>query len=468
MKPIEIAYRADGGADIGFGHLMRVKALADILGRERGLFKHTLVTKTDSSNLTEELKRCFNSIVLIDDEEDDFKNCKKLNRIAFDSIVLDGYDLTLDYQKQLTFLDTTTYLVSDYPSKTAVDVVISPNGGLNPLEYEAQDSTQFYLGAEYAPIQKTFLNTLRCDKQNEVFICFGGSDPADYTRKIIRNLSDYPLKLSIVVGKLYKYTDELKKELKSANIQSEVYSNISAEQMKVLMCRAEVGITSASTIAYEFLSQNHKLFILQTADNQKNFYSYLVKSKLAKPFTIEQFSNLSHVTFKRTALFNSLLIKRIQWVFLKDAIKVRRVVENDSKLILEWANDPYIREQSYNSDPISLSEHSSWFEKQVQSADVLFLVFELKGKPFGQVRYTIEQETATINYSISKDFRGLGLAYFMVKKSIESLRINSNKVSNILAFVKKTNIASNKIFIQLNFEQKELGSSNSNCFYLKI
>mgnify|MGYP003325656691 CR=1 FL=1 len=46
---------------------------------------------------------------------------------------------------------------------------------------------------------------------------------------------------------------------------------------------------------------------------------------------------------------------------MDNKFSLRKVIIEDEALILKWANDPLVREGSFNSSIISKEEHHNWF-----------------------------------------------------------------------------------------------------------
>lgn len=64
---------------------------------------------------------------------------------------------------------------------------------------------------------------------------------------------------------------------------------------------------------------------------------------------------------------------------------------------------------------------------------------------------SIKHGVATIDYSIDKDHRRKGLGKEIVKKAIFEIKRDYLDLSIIRAEVKTDNVASNKLFVKLNF-----------------
>jgi UDP-2,4-diacetamido-2,4,6-trideoxy-beta-L-altropyranose hydrolase len=132
-------------------------------------------------------------------------------------------------------------------------------------------------------------------------------------------------------------------------------------------------------------------------------------------------------------------------------IETRLAELSDSPLYFSWANDPDVRANSFNQNPILLADHENWFHKMLQSKDHILLLFSIEANHFGQLRFALSNDDALINYSIAKEFRGKGLSTKMIQHSITYLKHHFPQIKNITAKVKPENIASRKAFESCNF-----------------
>ena len=107
---------------------------------------------------------------------------------------------------------------------------------------------------------------------------------------------------------------------------------------------------------------------------------------------------------------------------MNDRQLLRKVNKNDEELLFIWANDPAVRRWSFNKDPITLDEHKNWFTKILNDENVLFWIFEVESTPQGLVRLHKNNNEVTLNYLISPESRGKGLANKMLILTMPEIR----------------------------------------------
>jgi len=147
-------------------------------------------------------------------------------------------------------------------------------------------------------------------------------------------------------------------------------------------------------------------------------------------------------------------------------IKFRMAGIEDAKLIYDWANDVEVREASFYSEPIKWETHLNWLTKKLNDKNSLFLVFYQESKPVGLVRIEDSGE-AIIGITIDYRFRGKKLAPILLNKACSVFWGKSDQ--SILAFIKKTNLASVKSFEKAGFKfyRNDTVNGNACSVYIK-
>lgn len=136
-------------------------------------------------------------------------------------------------------------------------------------------------------------------------------------------------------------------------------------------------------------------------------------------------------------------------------LSLRKVNSNDVELIFHWANDPDVRNNSFNTNEKVWDEHVKWFHKKIQT-DSIWFILEKEDKPVGVIRFDKGDNSYILNYSIAKEFRGFGYGKKIVELGIEDLQLQKKGINVIEAHVKINNTASQKIFNSLGFEKSFL------------
>jgi UDP-2,4-diacetamido-2,4,6-trideoxy-beta-L-altropyranose hydrolase len=178
----EVFIRADGGPQIGLGHLVRCSALAHMLKDD---FSISFFCKEIPENLQDEFQQNDYFVVIINHEDQFF------SQISGDSIVvLDGDGFDTDYQQRIKVSGARLVCIDSLHNREFLaDLIISHAPGITSDDYKAQPYTRFALGIKYALLRPSFLEqaekTRILTKIEKVFICFGGADPLNITEKVL-------------------------------------------------------------------------------------------------------------------------------------------------------------------------------------------------------------------------------------------------------------------------------------------
>lgn len=314
MNKRKIFFRADAGAQIGYGHFIRTLALADMLRED---FDCTFFTQSPSEYQQKEAEKVCPLIAL---PSDDSKFDKFLEYLTGDEIVvLDNYFFTSEYQKRIKEKGCKLVCIDDMHDKHYYADVVINHGLTDKSLFDTEPYTRLCLGLDYALLRKPFLQKVDETKREKGhwFICFGGSDWNNLTYKYASFLaiSGIASKISIVVGDRYKHQEMLKPLSGVA-----IHRNLSADEMSDLLLMSEYAILPCSSICIEALSRGCKVCAGYYVDNQEDFYHALAIGCLIYPLgnmlkitdVRSSFSNLFISSFP--ACFN---VENIKWNCLK-------------------------------------------------------------------------------------------------------------------------------------------------------
>jgi RimJ/RimL family protein N-acetyltransferase len=139
---------------------------------------------------------------------------------------------------------------------------------------------------------------------------------------------------------------------------------------------------------------------------------------------------------------------------------VRQASIEDAQLYFEWANDAAVRANSYQTADIGWDNHVKWFEAAIDSKDNFMWLYTINGIPAAQMRLKIENNKATINYSVSASFRGRGLSKLLLQHTALKLSLEQNQLKCLLGWVKKNNLPSYRAFERCGYKiVEETGDS---------
>ena len=300
-----------------------------------------------------------------------------------------------------------------------------------------------------------------------LFICLGGADPHNDSLRVLQRCISlgYFQRYELVLGAAYPWQSVLTDYLRGQSAQVQRHRNLSAEDMAALMQRCPYAVCAPSTIAYEYAAIGGVLYLQQTADNQQDMRAYLLAAGLARDFARDFCPPAGDtgdtgdtgaaaeqaLRQRQRQTFDGRQAARLRRLFHGLHISLRPATAADCRQYFDWANDPAVRQQSYNSDPIPYEQHQRWFAaKLADPAETLYLL-SYGDQPLGQVRFSTAGEEAVISYALAAPFRGRGLAAPMLERAIAQLATERPALRRLLGYVKNSNEASGRVFAALDF-----------------
>ena len=117
--------------------------------------------------------------------------------------------------------------------------------------------------------------------------------------------------------------------------------------------------------------------------------------------------------------------------------------------IYALANEKSVRQNSINTEPISLQTHKEWFLARLNNKNCLIYVYRQNDELAGVCRIEKEQDGDfwVVSIDVAPKFRHQGIA----TKLLNSI-INKHKTKNFLAFVRTQNTKSAGLFTKLGFK----------------
>ena len=139
-------------------------------------------------------------------------------------------------------------------------------------------------------------------------------------------------------------------------------------------------------------------------------------------------------------------------------LTLRPASMDDVDILYEWRNDPEVRKWSFNTDEILYETHVQWLKSVLLRDDVEIYIMMENEIPVGQIRVTFCQDDVEIGYSIDKGCRGRNWGQKMITLMENKLRNDPRARRGgiyFVAYVKKRNEISKRIFERLNYQKEE-------------
>lgn len=256
---MKIAIRAEGGSNIGMGHIMRTLVLAKELSLNNEVF---YICKNISENKSGIIEIEKNGFYVYYFE----KNILELlTNIDVDILITDSYNVNKDYFIGIRKLVNYAIYIDDINSfDYPVDLVINQNINAEDFNY-----CQKYklLGLRYLMLREEFRNIPRkfIKKQvSDIMITMGGADTVGFTKTIVNWIKNLNFNFHVIIGPSFKDIDYFR-SMNFDNIK--LYFN--AKMIKV-MKKCDLAVSASGSSIYELLASGIPSLSVVIADNQIN------------------------------------------------------------------------------------------------------------------------------------------------------------------------------------------------------
>ncbi len=260
-KSMNILFRCDSSDKIGQGHIRRDLFLAKRLKGE--IFFAVRELENNANHLIEE--GGFHKIILKDNSFEELKRVILEKQIDF--VIFDHYEIDFDFEKKIKALKVKTASFDDTYAPHATDIVINANIFANKKRYHQE------VWIPKPLIDKRFFVKRRFFKNRikKVLIAFGGSDPKNYSFKILKYLPKN-WKITIV-------TTSSNKNIKKLKTVKNIKLIVDSNNMPKLFKMHDLIIISASTLSIEALASKTPFISILSAKNQTEVFKFLKQKR---------------------------------------------------------------------------------------------------------------------------------------------------------------------------------------------
>lgn len=336
--------RADAGAKIGSGHLMRSFALAQSWKASGG--KVIFITNCESAGLLERLQDEDFEVVEI---ENSYPNNSDLETILAVSknypkawCVVDGYHFDAEFQGAIRQNGNRVLVVDDtaHLDFYDADAILNQNINADEIKYNSPTETRFLLGTRFALLRSEFLEWQNWKREipktaGKILVTLGGGDFFNQTLKTIRAIECLKienLQVKAIVGAANPHLAELQNAVEISPVDIELI--YSADYMAELMAWADFCISAAGSTCWETAFLCLPSVLIVTAENQNGIAGGLNKTNFA--VNLGWFEQVSE-EFLAQEINKILLDKNRRWKMSKigreivDGYGAARIVEYLSK-----------------------------------------------------------------------------------------------------------------------------------------
>ena len=469
-------FRADATVAMGSGHVMRCLALAQAWNDAGGSSHFAVAQGTPAicKRLHSEGTRVLEISSAPGSEQDARELISAIGTGPGAWVVVDGYHFDSKYLRtlkeaglQLLLVDDTAQR-ADYPAQ----VILNQNPHAHRSLYRQRDAgSRLLLGPRYAMLRREFKQWRDFKREipihaRRVLITMGGSDPANVTPRVIASIEKISgLEVRVVVGG----DNPQSKELREAGLRLKNSTTFltDVKNMPELMAWADVAISAAGSTCWELCLLGLPAIVIDVAPNQAS-----VAQELARLGAALHLGSASSISGEHLApaLQQLLLSQNARFIMsrrqrllvdgrgvdrvmqaLRANLSLRKLEQQDRRLLWEWANDPAVRSVSFSTDPIPWEQHVKWFDsKLADSSNRHYVVQNGEEVPVGQVRCQLDGVRAVMSINLAPGLRGRGFGSAALELATDQL-FRDTPVKAIDAYVKPENEASVRLFTNAGF-----------------
>ncbi len=492
-----LVIRADASGGVGAGHVMRCLALAQAWQGRGG--RTVWIGHCPIEALRRRIRAAEAAFEPLErphpDPADLAATRASLSRIARESdaseiiwLVLDGMHFDPAYQEAVRPAEGRMLVIDDlaaWPQYHA-DLLLNQNLGAEGKQYLCDDHASFLLGPRYALLRREFLPQeswrrkpieLGPNRPARILVTLGGADSQNATSLALQGLErlDLPWEARVVLGVANPHAKTPAAPLSQRGRKVQLLSDV--HNMPEQMAWADVALSAAGGTCWEMAFMELPAAVIVLADNQR-----AVAEPLAEAGALVNLGPLADVTADRVAAELGVLCRDAKRRFamgetgrrLVDARGAQRVVAvmsaldeplPDDQLQLRlatsedllplWrlANDRAVRQFSLSPEPITLEEHTAWFQAKLAREETAIWVFDFHGLILATVRYDrVDPQTAEVSLLVAPAFRRRGLGTKLLQRNLRLIRDRLG-VKRLRAVVRQENIPSARIFAKTGFRQ---------------
>jgi UDP-2,4-diacetamido-2,4,6-trideoxy-beta-L-altropyranose hydrolase len=327
---MQIAIRADGGPDIGYGHLTRSSALAREVF-ERG---HTVTVATTTPTVARNVFPPETTTAALSSRGDPQPFVEWLESTNPDLVFTDAYPVDTAYQASVRDRVPLVVLQDDDRHTICADLFVNGNLYAADLDYEfVEQPPKTCLGADYALLRREIHNRAVGDppwrqQPERAIIMMGGSDTAMLTPRVVRAFDGLNLHVAAIVGPGCSAEQEQVVRRAATQNTADVRVFRDPDDLVDRMTDADLAVSTASSTTYEFLALGTPLVSIPVVDNQQLIAASLRSQDAATVLRRDTGEQTIHSSI--TELVDSTELRRMRrkkGQILVDGLGTKRVTE---------------------------------------------------------------------------------------------------------------------------------------------
>lgn len=310
---VAVLIRADASNVIGSGHVMRCIALAQGWRQAGGevLFAMANATATIESRL-QATGFEFESLNAPGGTADDVSKTLNLARERNAAwIIADGYQFGADYQSGIKAGGHRLLVVDDFgrAEKYSADLILNQNLHARAELYcNRQPETRLLIGTRYALLRDEFSAWRNWQREvavrgRKILVTLGGSDPGNFTGRVMQSLQTLGVHVKIAVGGSNKHIESLTAQTVKTTTKTEGPAPSASEStetrfdlqvdvpnMPDLMAWADLAVAAGGSTSWELAFMGLPSLVLVVNEHEQQVIQSLAANRLACVATVDSLS----------------------------------------------------------------------------------------------------------------------------------------------------------------------------------
>jgi UDP-2,4-diacetamido-2,4,6-trideoxy-beta-L-altropyranose hydrolase len=268
---MHLAIRADGGPEIGYGHLIRSNALTEEM-LARG---NEVTVATTTPNAAQSVFPNRVNITELRSRDDPEPFVDWLAATAPDIVFTDAYPVDTAYQKAVREQVRLAVLQDDDRHAVCADLFTNGNLYAPDLDYEfVGREPKTCLGTNYILLRSEIRKLAQENppwraEPERAIVVMGGSDIENLTPTVVRAFNGFDLHLDVIVGPGVSDPQEEVIRNTSRNSSTAVSVVCDPDDLPQRMFQADFAVSTSSSTTYELLALGTPIISIPVVDNQE-------------------------------------------------------------------------------------------------------------------------------------------------------------------------------------------------------
>lgn len=266
---MHVAIRADGGPEIGFGHLVRTGSLAERC-LEGG---HGVTYLTTTEGPAEDVCPDGVEVVGVPATTERSAVSDWIDRNDPDVVLADSYAVDEGYQRAVAAAARALAVVMDDDRfRIHADCLINGNVYADALDYEwTGEEPVWCLGTDYLLLRADIRRLAAegpsfADPPRRALVTMGGSDVAGFTPAVVRAFDGVDVTVDVIVGPGFDDAGEIRRAADRTDATVRLLET--PEDLAERMHRADLAVSAAGSTVYELLALGTPTIAIPQAENQ--------------------------------------------------------------------------------------------------------------------------------------------------------------------------------------------------------